>query len=79
VGGACEPAGFAIQLAQENPLVQLDGDEQATSGEEDVLAKLEIKRSTFSLSQLGHVTPSVPASIFWMREKVFSQSLQRYS
>ena len=67
------------QLAQEKPLVQLDGEEQATSGDEDVLAKLDSRRSTFSLSHFGHFTPSVPAPIFCRRENVCSQSLHRYS
>jgi hypothetical protein len=66
-------------LAQEKPLEQLEGVEQATSGDPEVLAKLEISRSTLSLLHLGQVTPSDPASIFWIREKVFSQALQRYS
>jgi hypothetical protein len=74
-----EPAGFARQLAQVKPLPQLGPVEGARLGDDEVLAKLEISRSTFSLLQLGQVTPSDPASIFWIREKVFLQALQRYS
>jgi hypothetical protein len=39
---ACAPAGRVNQLAQEKPLVQLAGVEQATSGLEEVLAKVDI-------------------------------------
>ena len=67
------------QLAQEKPLEQLEGDEQATSGDPEVLAKLERRRSTFSLSHFGHVTPSLPVPIFCRREKAFLQFLHRYS
>jgi hypothetical protein len=35
------------QLAQEKPLEQLEGDEQATSGDPEVLAKLDNRRSMF--------------------------------
>jgi hypothetical protein len=78
-GWGSEPAGFALQLAQEKPLVQLEADGQATSGDPEVLAKLDSRRSTFSLSHFGHFTPSVPAPIFWRRENSRSQSLHRYS
>ena len=67
------------QLAQEKPLVQLEADGQATSGDPEVLAKLDSRRSRFSLSHFGHFTPSAPAPIFCRREKAFSQSLHRYS
>jgi hypothetical protein len=67
------------QLAQEKPLEQLEGDEQATSGEPEVLAKLDTRRSTCSLSHLGHLTPSALAPIFCRREKVCLQSAHRYS
>jgi len=42
------------QWAQEKPLGQLDADGQATSGADDVLAKLDNRRSMVSLSHLGH-------------------------
>jgi hypothetical protein len=67
------------QFAQEKPLEQLEGVEQATSGDPEVLAKLETWRSTFSPSHLGHFTPSAPAPIFCRREKLTPQSLHRYS
>ena len=53
--------------------------EQATSGDPEVLAKLEIWRSTFALSHVGHFTPSLVAPIFCKREKEFPQSEHRYS
>ena len=67
------------QLAQENPLEQLEGVEQATSGDPEVLAKLDSRRSTCSLAHFGHVTPSAPAPIFCRREKLSPQSAHRYS
>jgi len=67
------------QFAQEKPLEQLEGVEQATSGDPEVLAKLEISRSTFALSQVGHFTPSLLAPIFCRREKLLPQSVHRYS
>jgi hypothetical protein len=67
------------QWAQEKPLGQLEADGQATSGADEVLAKLDSKRSTFSPSHLGHLTPSLPAPTFCRREKLFPQSLHRYS
>jgi hypothetical protein len=66
-------------LAQEKPLEQLEADGQATSGDDEVLAKLESRRSTFSLSHFGHLTPLLPEPIFCRREKLFSQSVHRYS
>jgi hypothetical protein len=73
---SCAPTrARCAQLAQEKPLVQLEGDEQATSGDDEVLAKLDTRRSTFSPSHVGHLTPSLPAPIFCRREKLFSQSL----
>jgi len=67
------------QLAQEKPLEQFEADGQETSGEPEVLAKLESRRSTLSLSHFGHFTPSLPAPIFCRREKSLPQSLHRYS
>jgi len=67
------------QLAQEKPLEQLEADGQPTSGDPEVLAKLESRRSTSSLSHFGHFTPSLPAPIFCSREKQLSQSVHRYS
>jgi hypothetical protein len=66
-------------LAQEKPLEQLWADGQATSGDPELLAKLESSRSTSSPSHFGHFTPSLPAPTRWRREKLFSQSVQRYS
>jgi hypothetical protein len=66
-------------LAQEKPLEQLEADGQATSGDDEVLAKLDTRRSIFSPSHFGHFTPSLPAPIFCRREKQFSQSAHRYS
>jgi hypothetical protein len=79
--GGWERASLArgAQFAQENPLEQLEGVEQATSGEPEVLAKAESWRSTFSLSHLGHFTPSGPAPIFCRRENPFPQSVHLYS
>jgi hypothetical protein len=59
--------------------VQLEGVEQATSGDPEVLAKLDSRRSTFFPSHFGHFTPSALAPIFCSREKVFPQSAHRYS
>jgi len=67
------------QLAQEKPLEQLEADGQATSGDPEVLAKLDSWRLTVSLSHFGHFTPSVPAPILCRREKSFPQSSHRYS
>jgi len=66
-------------LAQEKPLEQVEADGQATSGDDEVLAKLDSRRSTLSPSHFGHFTPSLPAPIFCRREKLFPQSLHRYS
>jgi hypothetical protein len=66
-------------LAQEKPLGQLEADGQATSGDDEVLAKLDSRRSTFSPSHFGHFTPSLPVPTFCRREKLFSQTLHRYS
>lgn len=68
-----------VQLAQEKPLGQLDGDEHATSGADEVLAKVEIWRSTFSLSQFKQVTSSADAPTFCRRANPLPQSLHRYS
>jgi hypothetical protein len=62
-------------LAQEKPLEQLEADGQATSGDPEVLAKVDSWRSTFSLSHFGHFRPSVPAPIFCRREKDAPQPL----
>jgi len=67
------------QLAQEKPLEQVEAEGQATSGDDEVLAKLESRRSMSALSHFGHRTPSLPAPILCRREKLFLQSLQRYS
>jgi len=67
------------QLAQEKPLEQVEADGQATSGDDEVLAKLDSRRSTLSPSHFGHFTPSLPAPIFCRREKLFPHSLHRYS
>ena len=67
------------QLAQEKPLEQLEADGQATSGDPEVLAKLDNRRSTLFPSHFGHFTPSLPAPIFCKREKSFPHSLHRYS
>ena len=69
------PAGRGTQLAQEKPLEQLEADGQATSGDPEVLAKLDNRRSTLLPSQFGHFTPSLPAPIFCRREKSFPHSL----
>jgi len=74
-GGVGEPAGLVRQWAQEKPLEQVEADGQATSGDPDVLAKLDTRRSTFSPSHVGHLMPSLLAPIFCRREKLFSQSL----
>jgi len=66
-------------LAQEKPLEHVEAEGQATSGDPEVLAKLESRRSTLSPSHFGHFTPSLPAPIFCRREKSFLQSLHRYS
>ena len=57
-----------VQLAQEKPLEQVDGVEQATSGDPDVLAKVESRRSTFSPSHFLQVTPSAVALTLCRRE-----------
>jgi len=76
VGRVGAPAGRVRgQFAQEKPLEQLEADGHATSGDPEVLAKLDSWRPTFSLSQFGHFTPLVPAPIFCRREKSFAQSL----
>jgi len=66
-------------LAQEKPLEQEAADGQATSGLEEVLAKVESWRSAFSLRQLGQRTPSALAPIGCRRENLFPQSPHRYS
>ena len=68
------PAGLAYQLAQEKPLVQLAGLEQATSGLEDVLAKVDSWRSTSGLLHFGQRTPSAFAPMDCRRENMFPQS-----
>jgi len=66
-------------LAQEKPLEQLEADGQATFGDDEVLAKLDSSRSTFSPSHFGHFTPSLPAPTLCRRAKLLSQSVHRYS
>jgi len=68
------PAGLADQLAQEKPLEQLAADGQATSGLEEVLAKVENWRSTFSQLHFGQRTPSAFEPIGCRRENLFPQS-----
>ena len=75
----CAPAGRASQLAQEKPLVQLAGLEQATSGLEEVLAKVDSWRSTSELSHFGHRTPSAFAPMDCRRENMCPQAPHWYS
>jgi hypothetical protein len=81
VRGGCEPAGLGNQFAQENPLEQLEAAGQAASDREldDVLAKLDSRRSTFSLSHFGQLVPAALAPTRWRREKRLPHSLHRYS
>jgi len=70
----CVPAGLAGQFAQVNALGQLEAAGQATSGLEDVLAKVDSWRSTSGLLHFGQRTPSAFAPICCRRENLFSQS-----
>jgi len=68
------PAGLADQLAQEKPLEQVVAAGQATSGLEEVLAKVDSWRATSSLLHFGQRTLSARAPMDCRRENSFPQS-----
>ena len=72
------PPGPVPQTPQEKPLEQPGAGPPAEDPEE-ALAKLESRRSTFSLSHLGHFTPSLLAPANCSRENVCPQSVHLYS
>jgi hypothetical protein len=66
---SCEPHGRAIQTPQVKPLEQ-PGAGPPAEVPVDVLAKLDNRRSRFSLLHFGQHSPSVLAPILCRREKV---------
>ena len=73
-----EPHGLAIQTPQVKPLEQLGAGPPAEDPV-DVLAKLDSRRSRFSLLHFGQRTPFALAPILCRREKVLPHSVHLYS
>jgi hypothetical protein len=72
--------GRRDQRAQEKPLPQLGAaGHEASALDEEVLAKLESRRSSFSLSHFGQRTPSLPAPTLCRRVNWFPHCAHRYS